>query len=87
MLEVDIEAPRRPALLRAACLNEEEHMSLDVCRTCKHKSSCTYPRNQVIVQCEEYEYADTGREALREAVPALTALKSANRQTVSRPQS
>ena len=32
-------------------------MSSNVCRTCKHEGSCTYPRNQVIVQCEEYEYA------------------------------
>ena len=33
-------------------------MSSGVCRSCKHESSCTYPRNQTIVQCEEYEYAE-----------------------------
>jgi hypothetical protein len=33
-------------------------MSSNVCRTCKHESTCTFPRNQDIVLCEEYEYAE-----------------------------
>lgn len=33
-------------------------MSSDVCRTCKNSTTCTYPRNQIIIQCEEYDYAE-----------------------------
>ncbi len=33
-------------------------MSSGICRSCKNESSCTFPRNQTIAQCEEYEYAE-----------------------------
>lgn len=32
-------------------------MSLGICSACKNADSCTFPRNQVIFQCEEYENA------------------------------
>lgn len=41
-------------------------MSSSVCRTCRNSGACTYPRNQIIVQCEEYEYADARRERAAE---------------------
>ena len=33
-------------------------MSLDRCRTCKHVGLCTFPRNRVITECDEYEEMD-----------------------------
>lgn len=47
-------------------------MSSDVCATCKNRTSCTYPHNQVIVQCEEYEYAEPVRDP-EAAAKAATA--------------
>ncbi|MGQ9456042.1 MAG: hypothetical protein ACUVRS_02155 [Armatimonadota bacterium] len=33
-------------------------MGSNVCHSCKNASTCTYPRNVLIFQCEEYEYAE-----------------------------
>ncbi len=57
-------------------LNEEVYiMSSNVCHACKHVSTCTFPRNVIVVQCEEYEYAEpekkTPREQLKERNEAL----------------
>lgn len=51
-------------------------MSSDVCRTCKNCTTCTYPRNQIIIQCEEYEYAEprSSGEAARKSAMAQCCL-------------
>ena len=33
-------------------------MSSAMCHACKHESSCTYPRTQVITECDEFDYVD-----------------------------
>ena len=33
-------------------------MSLDRCRTCRHVGFCTFPRNRVITECDEFEDMD-----------------------------
>ncbi len=34
-------------------------MSLDTCKTCKHVGFCTFPRNRVITECDEFLDMDT----------------------------
>jgi hypothetical protein len=34
-------------------------MSLDKCQTCRFVGYCTFPRNRVITECDEYEEMDT----------------------------
>lgn len=34
-------------------------MSLDKCHTCRFVGYCTFPRNRVIMECDEYEDMDT----------------------------
>jgi len=50
-------------------------MSYNVCRTCKHEPSCTFPRSEsiVIVQCEEYEYAEPRTKAKAETTAGQPA--------------
>jgi hypothetical protein len=43
---------------RLALLNEEDIMSFDRCRTCKHVRFCTFPRNCIITECDEFEEMD-----------------------------
>jgi hypothetical protein len=61
-------------------------MSSDVCTTCKHRPSCTYPHNQVIVQCEEHEYAESraARQVSRKPESALAAAKSSEASVAAR---
>ena len=33
-------------------------MSSAMCNACKHDSFCTYPRTQVITECDEFEFVD-----------------------------
>lgn len=58
-------------------------MSSHVCTSCKNYLSCTYPRNQVIVQCEEYEYAEPVKVDRSPARPD-TARTSAQEPQVTR---
>ena len=51
-------------------------MSLDRCRTCKNVGFCTFPRNRVITECDEYTEMDTAPAYdwdLRELTELLTS--------------
>ncbi|MDH7600596.1 MAG: hypothetical protein QHI38_00435 [Armatimonadota bacterium] len=56
-------------------------MSSNVCSACKHASTCTFPRNVIVVQCEEYEYAEpeekTPKEQTSEKLGALDIKREA----------
>jgi hypothetical protein len=58
-------------------------MSSSVCRACKHQSTCTFPRNVVIVQCEEYEYAEAPQELKVRQSEGLTETSDHEPEVVS----
>ena len=37
-------------------------MSFDICKTCRNVGYCTFPRNRIIAECDEFEDMETAPE-------------------------
>ena len=61
-------------------------MSFDVCKTCRNVGYCTFPKNRVITECDEYEDMDAAPALDWNLMQILASPVAVNEQLQARPQ-